>query len=386
MRTAQFSAEFDDALTTDELTNAWAIGLGRLASEQLQPTSAPATWATAAGLRVYADPAASRITGLEEPSTSGADIAFVFHDWTQQSGLELPQRIVRLRDGSADATFAISSYSVNRSSMVLQGQAPPAAAESPTQSGTMTAPVMDRSMQMRTARRLWFALIGFMLGGFAIVAWLRRDVLMDRWCRKLAADPRGWKTEGVGGFVTPDGLLFVDGKSYDVGAAFHNRRATVQQSPLFLRISAREVPRAVVVARKFGSPAARRRTAAFSLIDITIATGLFALIVVGAVLPALLAVARAATVARTYATAVRIAQNALNDQEAACEYEPAVGPGSKTTISEGLRVTLDVTAAGSGADDVAVTVRDPGGRTVLSAKTMVGPPVPAPSALAPGGG
>ena len=188
-------------------------------------------------------------------------------------------------------------------------------------------------------------------------------------------------------FVTADGRLWFDGAVYRVGAQFYGRQAVVQSSPLFLRIGAREVPRAVVLARKFRLPAlrsatkARRaRSAGFSLIENVVAIGLFAAVIVGAVYPTLAVMANGDRIARTQDDAVRLAANALNDEEIASAYG-TVSTGSVRTMQGQFTVvvTVETSQTGlNGAHDIDVLVEDSNGRSLAHAISTVGPGVPAP--------
>jgi type II secretory pathway pseudopilin PulG len=160
----------------------------------------------------------------------------------------------------------------------------------------------------------------------------------------------------------------------------------VQSSPLFLRIGAREVPRAVIVARKFRVPALRiamierSRSTGFSLIENIVAIGLFSMVIVGAVYPTLAVMANGDRIARTQSDAVRLAANALNDEEIASAYG-AVNVGTMKTQNGALTlvVTVEVSKSGvAGAFDIDVAVLEPGGRTLAHAISTVGPPVQAP--------
>jgi len=160
----------------------------------------------------------------------------------------------------------------------------------------------------------------------------------------------------------------------------------VQSSPLFLRIGAREVPRAVVVARKFRMPALRSNkswrthSAGFSLIENVVAIGLFAAVVVGAVYPTLAVMANGDRIARTQDDAVRLAANALNDEEIASAYG-TVSDGSVRTVEGRFTVVVTIEASQTGLDgahDIDVLVEDSSGRSLAHAISTVGPSVPAP--------
>jgi type II secretory pathway pseudopilin PulG len=180
--------------------------------------------------------------------------------------------------------------------------------------------------------------------------------------------------------------MWFDGAEYLVGPQFFGRRAVVQSSALFLRIGAREVARTVIIARKFRIPALRAvgaeraRSAGLSLIENIIAIGLFSMVVVGAVYPTLAVMANGDRIARTQSDAVRLAANALNDEEIASAYG-AVNEGTVRTQNGALTVVVTVAPSKTGvadAHDIDVAVQDAGGRTLAHAISTVGPAVPAP--------
>src|SRR6202022_4228844 len=139
---------------------------------------------------------------------------------------------------------------------------------------------------------LFTELLALLMIALGIVGWTRRDALMDHLSRRLAADSRAWRREGVSVFVSPEGVLFFEGRPYRVGAAFYGRPALIQSSPLFIRVSAPGESRVLVLARKSQLRArpvvARRSPTGFTLIEALAASAVFATVVVAAVFPTLL--------------------------------------------------------------------------------------------------
>jgi hypothetical protein len=116
------------------------------------------------------------------------------------------------------------------------------------------------------------------------------------------------------------------------------------------------------------------------LIENIVAIGLFALVVVGAVYPSLAVMANGDQIARRQSDAVRLAANALNDEEVASSYG-AVTEGSVRSQSGDLTVVVTVGPSQtgvSGAHDIDVAVQDAAGRYLAHAISTVGPAVPAP--------
>jgi type II secretory pathway pseudopilin PulG len=141
-----------------------------------------------------------------------------------------------------------------------------------------------------------------------------------------------------------------------------------------------------VVARKFRIPALysakvwRSRSAGLSLIENIVAMGLFVSVVVGAVYPTLVVMANGDRIARMQDDAVRLAANALNDEEAASAYGP-ITDDSVRMQAGALTVVVTVGPSQSGvagAHDIDVAVEDAGGHALAHAISTVGPAVPAP--------
>lgn len=383
----------DDPLAAGSIANAWAAAIGALATGTISATPNDGVW-NAGRLRLYLDDTRDNVIGMADTAGAG-DVTFSFDDWVDAGGLELPQRVTRLRDGTPEASFAISAYSVARAFPASPAPEAPAKRHQPVAVGSL-GPSASQAPEDRTAIEFPWRLVlnafGAMLLALVIVAWTRRDALIERVRRRVEDDPRGWAARGVSVFVSPEGKLHFDGADYRVGAQFYNRTATVQSSPLFLRVGSRDVPRAVVVARKFRPLVMRARRGGkalsgragsalgFTMIETLVAVALFAIVVVGAVFPTLVVMARGDAIAATQEDAVRIAANALGDEESACAY----GAVTEGSISSQIgQLTLNVTVAPSasgvaGADDIAVTVSDPTGRVLARAISTVGPAVPPP--------
>src|ERR1700674_839904 len=392
------AARSDDPLNADPLANAWAVALAELASTRLSPRAGSTTvWATPAGVIFYTDAAQNRVLGLTDRITPSSP-SFVFEGWLQMSGVPLPQRILRLRNGLSDATFAVDSYHVTRSIGPGDGAALAGPAfGSPLRPGDRTTLYALRPLgePVDFPWRLVLSAFGMMLLAICIVAWTRRDALVSRYCLWLAHDPREWRGIGSSIFVSADGLMYFDECVYKVGAQFYARNPLGQSSPLFLRISAAQVPKAVIVPRKFrpmrtgrALAPSRARSAGFSLIEALIATACFTTVIVGGVFPALIVVARSNAVAAQHRAAVLAASNALTDQEIASAYGSVVD-GTATSSVDGQIVTVDVhPSATSGAHDIIVSVTDVGGNVLARVATTVGPAVPAPGSQTPpaGGG
>jgi hypothetical protein len=116
------------------------------------------------------------------------------------------------------------------------------------------------------------------------------------------------------------------------------------------------------------------------MIENIVAMGLFAAVVVGAVYPTLVVMANGDRIARTQTDAVRLAANALNDEEIASAYG-TVTDDSVRMQDGALTVVVTVGPSQSGvagAHDIDVAVEDVTGRALAHAITTVGPAVPAP--------
>jgi Tfp pilus assembly protein PilV len=230
-----------------------------------------------------------------------------------------------------------------------------------------------------------------MLLAIAIVAWLRRDAFVTRMCEQRAEDPRAWRSMSSAAYVNADGVLVLEGNDYRVGPEFFARSVEVQHSALFVRVSAPGLTRVLVLPRRLPRPAParrriRRRTAArgLSLIETLAAVAFFAVVIVAAVYPTLIAVAQADLVAAHKRAALVAAANALTDEEQACAYGFAAPTGTTTTTVSGMTVVVTVTDSSvAGARDITVSSSDASGRVLATLATTVGPPVPPPGSVGP---
>lgn len=373
----------DDLFDSDALSNAWAPLLGESATSAVTRTDSPALWDDGR-LRIFLDPGGSQLIGFRETRD---DVAYTLDDWWAVGPLDVPHRILRLRAGEPSASYTVRDYVVRPA---VDGQGRPAKAAVgliPTTEDTRAFRVegfapLDIAWPQRVAA-IAFALLVLALG---IVAWSRRDALIEVLCERMARDPRGWRTAGVTVFIEPDGTMTLDGSKYRVGSPFYNRAALVQRSILFVRVSAPAVPHVVILPRKFTrvelgvrARPSRKPAPGFTLIETMLATALFAGIVLLAVYPAIAAVARADAIASERAEAVVLATNALADQEAASAYETSATYGTTTTTSNGLTVTVNV-SAGTIRDesDLDIAVTDSSGDILAHVVTWLGAGVGAP--------
>jgi len=377
------SVVVDDLFDSDALSNAWAPLLGESASSSVARTDSPSLWDDG-DLRIFLDPAGSQLIGFRE---TREDVAYTLDDWWAVGPLDVPHRILRLRGGEPSASYTVSNYVV-RPAVEGQGHAMKASgALIPTLAASRAIglddwPPVDVAWPQRVAA-IAFALLVLALG---IVAWWRRDALIEALCERMARDPRGWRTAGVTVFVEPDGTMMLDGSKYRVGPHFYNRAALIQRSILFVRVIAPAVPFVVILPRKFTrvelgirSRATRRPATGFTLIETMLATSLFAGIVLLAVYPSIAAVARADAIASERAEAVVLASNALADQETASAYVTSPSYGTTTTSDGGLTVTVNV-SAGTIRDesDLDIAVTDSSGDVLAHVVTWIGAGVGAP--------
>ncbi len=383
VRSGATAARAADPLDADAFVYPWAIALAALASGDLR-AGGHAAWRTPMGMTVYTDASGAEIEGFV--GQAGARLSFTFAGWSDVAGLPFPTRVLRLRDGVSDAAFQIDRLYVARApgpgDRPVDG-APVAAVT--TGRVNSTAPAI---MEMRPAppfpSRLVLTFFGLMLLAVAMVAWLRRDAFTSRLCARASPDARGWRTSSAAAYVTPDGIVRIEGNDYHVGPEFFARAVEVSFSALFLRVSAPGLSRAVVLPRRLpriGTPPRRRRAASagFSLVESLVAVGFLSVVIVGAIYPALVAVAHADLVAGQKRAAIAAAANALTDEEMACAYGTSAPTGVTTTTVDGMTVTVSVTSSSvAGARDIRVTVANASGRTLAALATTVGPPVPPP--------
>lgn len=384
IRTGSQTLAFDDPLEPDALANAWAPALAGVVASGSALLHRGDAWATTDGALLYLQPDGSDLSGIVD-ARSPRDLAYTFADWITVNGLRVPQSVLRLRSGVSERGFRIADYTV-------EWAAQSSSAGGPLPAIALSAPSVSAGQTDHAGAALWRlfgTVFGLLLGGVLLVAWLRRDALTEEWCKALSRDPRGWRAEGASVFVTPEGRLLFKGHSYTVGAEFFNRAATVQSSPLFIRVSAPGVPHAVVMARRFGAPsiflnyphAARGLPTArsgFTLLEVLVATAMFATVIVAVVFPALVVLGQADRLAAERETALHLAANALVDEQAGLAYG-TIGDTSRSEVVNGFTVLVGVKpAALPGLHAIAVEVRDARGRTVANVATLVGPPVPAP--------
>ena len=382
LQTQTMTLAFDDALRVDALANSWAVVLANAGTARLQRDAGGSSWTSPTGVRIYLDAAGTQILGA---SDLPGGVAYSYGDWTQADGLDLPRSIVRLRGGTPDGSYVIDDYQAQWSSEPAAASAIPVDALPVPARAVRAAAAVDAS-----ARGLGLFDIMLVLAGCAVLValWLRRDALIERISRRVAQDPRAWKHAGVTGVVSPEGLLTFQGCSYRIGPLFFNRPVIVQTSPLFIKVSAPGEARSLILARKFASPlpGVRRAQAGFTLIESLTASMLFATVIVAAVFPALIVLAHADAIAARHELALRIAANALTDEEAALAYAPAgsaISDDAKVAVVSGMTVSERVETATSLSDlhRLTIDVRDAAGQSLAHLVTMVGPPVPPPASI-----
>jgi hypothetical protein len=373
---------FDDPLDVDAIANAWAVLLASVAGGQPVRDPGGTSWMTAAGTRIYLDSSQTDVIGATDTRSSAS---YAFDQWIIVDGIRLPQSIVRLRDGVAVASFVIDGYEVDQTTNTAQSALRVASARNYVQPLLPPTPGPP-------ARPSGFALFALAVAAFAValglVAWFRRDALVDYFSGRLADDPRAWRDEGINVFVSPEGVLSLDGRSYRVGSAFYARRVLVQSSALFIRVSSPAVPRALVLARK--SPlavrptAARRPSGGFTLVEALAASAVFAAVVVAAVFPTLIVLAHADRLAAQHERALQIATNTLADEQTALAYGLGITDESRVTTVEGMTVTETLSPASvAGLHTLSVDVADTAGLTLARVVTQIGPPVPTPGGPTP---
>ncbi len=369
-------------IEVDTLGDAWAVALGTIAT---RPVGAGDRIWWAGGLSYFTDTAGARLAGI---SDTRAQLSFTFASWSTQSGIDVPGRILRLRGGVPDASFTVSDYRV----VPALAPAHPARTQKPYAYALLRGahagePLFPALGALDAAWAQWtFALIAaLLLCAVGAIVWTRRDGLVSALCGRMAADPRGWRRAGTSVFVDADGVLWFDGARYRVGPHFYNRAALVQQSALFVRVSAPAVPRAVVLPRKLATiaPDIRRRArgaAGFTLVETLFATALFAAIVLIAVYPAMAAIAKASAMASLREQAAVIAADALSDEETVNDYGGGAPQGTATSILDGLTLTVSVSPGTiHGESDLDITVASPDGTVLAHVTSWLGMPVQAPS-------
>ena len=389
VRAGALNLHASDPLDADVLVNAWTIAIAALARGEFLYRNATA-WQTSFGIVVYTDGSGTSIVGMSGPD--GVRRAFTFSAWRDAGDAMYPARIVRLRNGVTDAMFQIDRFDIVRANWDSSAARPARSTQQmrePSDSAAARAGAPD-ALDWPPARIPfpWLAVttaFGCFLLAIAIVAWLRRDAFVMILCNRLSADPRAWRGTASAAYVDADGVLHFEGNAYRVGAEFFARSVEVRISPLFLRISAPGMTRVVVSPRLLPRPVRRKRerralAAGFSIVETLVGMALFAIVIVGAVYPALTAVARADHLAAQKRAATLAALNALTDEEMACAYGTTAPLGTQTQTVNGLTITVAVTASSiADARDIRVTASDPSGFTLATLATTVGPPVPPPS-------
>ena len=384
LRNGSQTVVFDDPLDVDAIANSWAVLLATNAGERPLRDAGGTSWTTRAGARIYLNPPQTDVIGAVD-TRPDAGSSFAYDQWITLNGVRLPQSIVRMRDGVTVASFVIDGYQVD---WETGGRKSVAAAVSAQRDSHTTPGSAPTEAAARSAWTPFGILIIGLVGALGVVAWARRDALMDHLLRRLAYDPRAWRREGVNVFVSPEGVLFFEGRPYRVGALFYGRTALVQSSPLFIRVSAPGESRVVVLARKFSlhvrRTVARRSPTGFTLIEALAASAVFAAVIVGAVFPTLIVLAHADRLAAQRELALRIATNTLADEQAALAYGFAIKDESNVITVDGMNVTESLTPAGvAGLHNLAVEVADASGQTLARVVTEIGPPVPTPGGPTP---
>lgn len=388
LRSNDLTLSFDDPLRVDTLVNSWAVLLGIANATHLQRDRNGTSWTSSSGLRIYLDATGTQVLGIAD--TRGG-IAFSYSDWTDDSGLSLPRSIVRLRAGTPDASFIVDDYQAQWSvpSVPAFAAAPDVRAQPAEQVAQQQAPA-----NVSWGVGLWNIMAAFALCAVLIALWMRRDALMERVGAKLAHDPNAWQPAATNLSVSAEGMLSFEGCSYRVGPVFFNRAVVVQTSPLFIRVSAPGESRVLVMARKFRAPAAlrRRAPAGFTLVESLTACAVFAVVIVAAVFPALVVLAHADRIAAHHEVALRIAANALTDEEAALAYAPpdsSIVDDAKSVAVDGMTLSERLAPSGTaGLHTLTIDVSDSTGKSLARLVTIVGPPVPPPAASSsppPGG-
>lgn len=397
LRTGSHTFAFDDPFAVAALANPWAIALCTMSTAGLQPGPSDVSLMSGDGMLLYVDRISGELTGAVD-RLSPEGLAFSFGDWTTVNGLRVPQSLVRLRGGAQEDAFVVDRYEVRWAPADDAGRSSLGGVHAVAdQMGTVggNAPVANAggSHVVRFPWRQYGAAFGLLLLALSAIAWTRRDALVQRICLARNSDPRGWRLEGRTPFVSPEGYLLFENRRYKAGAAFYNRLTTIHSSPLFIRISAPGVPRAVVLFRKFDPGRTpkrllrRNRQPGFTLVEALVATAVFSLVVVGAVLPMLFVLAQADRLANERQTATQIASNAMVDEVAALEYGSAIDDGAATFTVDGMDLSIGVaTSQVTGAHDVSVAVSDQHGHLLAKLVTLLGPPVAAPPSAMPSPG
>jgi len=374
---------FDDPLAVEQLANPWAVVLATTAGQSLTADPGGTSWTAGTGTRLYLDASHAQVIGALDIKD---DVAFAFSGWTDAEGMAVPRSIARLRNGVVESSVIIDSYQVRSAGAQPTGAQAASATVAPEHEAIASHEGVDLHTTTGSARpglRLLGIAIAMVALGLSVVIWLRRDALVDHVARGFTSDPRAWRRAGISIFVSPDGVLTFEGRRYRVGPAFFNRPVLVQTSPLFVRVSAPGESRTLILARKFPifSSPARRVSAGFTLVESLAACALFAIVIVGAIFPALVVLAGADRLAEQHETALRILANALTDEETALAYGWSIEDGVHVAAIDGMILTETVAKASStGLHTLTIEVTDLSGRSVAREVTLLGPPVPPPGA------
>jgi type II secretory pathway pseudopilin PulG len=375
---------FDDPLAVDALANSWAVLLAANAGARVVRDPSGTSWTTNGGARLYLDATETKVIGAADTRSDGRE-SFAYDDWATVSGVRLPQSIVRMRNGVTIGSFVIDGYQVDWSPSSRQALSQFTMVHEHSLAATRNAP----AVLSQSALRPFTALMALFVIALGLAAWMRRDALADHLSQRIAADPRAWRHEGINLFVSADGVLYFEGRPYRVGAAFYSRRVLVQSSSLFIRVSAPDEYRVLILARKFpiqarSTPAPRRSVAGFSLIEALAASALLATVLVAAVFPTLIVLAHADRLAAQRQLALQIAANALADEESAFAYGYTITDESAVSTVDGMQLkeTVRPSAVG-GLHELDVEVSDASGFTLARMVSEIGPPVPPPGAPSP---
>ena len=379
------SIAVDDILNADPLANAWAAGLAAIATGPIEPADGNA-W-TASNLLVYLDATGARLVGVVDRQ-SQSDAAYSMDEWSTADGLDVPGRILRMRAGIPDAAFTIADYRVTRAipDRVNTRTAGAGYVDLLRPGHPSAIMIGPDDGQLSWAKMSAAGLAAILLAALFAVAWTRRDAIILKLCRRMARDARGWKRAGTSVFVTADGVLTFDGMRYRVGPHFYGRAALVQHSALFVCVSAPGVPHHAILPRKF-RPAdlgvrpqrSPQRTSGFTLLETLVATALFAAVVLLAIYPSIIAIARADAMAAERSRAVVLASNALANEEAMNAYGGGAPQGTATTTQDGLTLNVSVSpGAMRGVSDLDVSVTDPAGAELAHIVSWLGAPVVSP--------
>ena len=383
MRSAAQTVFFDDPFQLDALANSWAAMLVTSPGASLAADPGGFSWSTDAGERLYLDPGRTTLVGLVD-LRSGSGVSFAYSDFIDLGSIRAPRSVVRMRGGTPDGSYRIDDYR-----LTPYAQPGPLQADASGSGAHAQAPAALATVAIATAGAWrWSTILALlMVVALGVVAWARRDAIVERLARHQALDPRAWRSAATTVLVSPEGTICFEGRPYRVGAEFYNRRALIQTSPLFIRVSAPETSRVLILARKFSL------ARGFTLVETLAASVLFATVIVAVVAPTLIVLAHADRMAAQRQRALQVATNALTDEQTALAYEPSgvttatIVDETKTATVNGLALIETVAPAGvSELHGLSIEVRDASGATLARIVTQIGPPVPAPTSGGSGGG